>query len=227
MHEHDSRGHTHDDATDGAEFAPGFPGRVDRFAGSPRIRGGRRGRGRGEGFGPGFGRGIGFGPGFGRGPKVGRGDVRAAILALLAEEPMHGYQIITELTDRSGGVWQPSPGSVYPTLQALEDQGLVTADKAEGKRVFSLTDQGRTEAEAAADGPAPWEDVARDADTGVQGLRGLMVQVLKATQQVAHAGTNQQIATVAGILTETRRKIYLVLADEAPAGTDGSTRAGS
>jgi DNA-binding PadR family transcriptional regulator len=170
---------------------------------------------------------MGFGPGFGRGPKVGRGDVRAAILALLAEEPMHGYQIITELTERSGGVWQPSPGSVYPTLQALEDQGLVTADKAEGKRVFSLTDQGRTEAEAAADGPAPWEDVARGADTGVQGLRGLMVQVLKATQQVAHAGTNQQIATVAGILTETRRRIYLVLADETPAGTEGSTGAGS
>jgi len=68
---------------------------------------------------------------FGRGPKRGRGDVRAAIVALLAEEPMHGYQIITELSERSGGAWRPSPGSVYPTLQALEDQGLVTADKAE------------------------------------------------------------------------------------------------
>ncbi len=125
----------------------------DPFAGTTRGRGGgrSRGRGRADGFGPdfgtGFGRHGGFGPGFGpamfgRGPKRGRGDVRAAIIALLAEEPMHGYQIITEIAERSGGVWHPSPGSVYPTLQALEDQGLVTADQAAGRRVFSLTDEG-------------------------------------------------------------------------------------
>ena len=97
--------------------------------------------GRDSGATVGSARGFG-GPMFGRGPKVGRGDVRAAIIALLAEEPMHGYQIITELTERSGGVWRPSPGSVYPTLQVMEDQGLVTADKSEGRRVFSLTAEG-------------------------------------------------------------------------------------
>src|SRR5581483_8931279 len=99
---------------------------------APPPFGGRRGRRRNMGFGP---------PGafFGPGPRA-RGDVRAAILALLAEAPMHVYQIITEITDRSQGVWSPSPGSVYPTLQALEEEGLVTSATADGKKVFSLTE---------------------------------------------------------------------------------------
>ena len=180
---------------------PGFPGRrdrYDRFGGAPRGRGGGRGRGRDDAFGFGGGRHGAFGPGFGapmfgRGPKVGRGDVRAAILALLAEEPMHGYQIITELTERSGGVWRPSPGSVYPTLQAMEDQGLVTADKSEGRRVFSLTDEGRAVAEAAGDGPAPWEEAARGADRSLVDLRGLMVEVGAAIMQVGRAGSDEQV----------------------------------
>ena len=184
----------------------------DHIAGAVRGRQRGRGRGRGDGFGPGFGRHGGFGPGFGRGPKVRRGDVRAAILALLAEEPMHGYQIITELGERSGGSWRPSPGSVYPTLSALEDQGLVTADQSEGKRVFTLTEEGRTEAAAAGDGPAPWDEAAAG-DTSLHDLRGLMVQVAKATMQVAQAGTESQIKAAADILTDARRRIYLVLAD--------------
>jgi DNA-binding PadR family transcriptional regulator len=152
---------------------------------------------------------------------VGRGDVRAAILALLAEEPMHGYQIITELTGRSGGVWNPSPGSVYPTLQALEDQGLVTADKAEGKRVFSLTDEGRAEAQSAGDGPAPWEEAARSANRSLVDLRGLMFDVGAAIMQVGRAGSEQQVKAVGEILTDTRRRIYLILA-EGSVGAEGS-----
>jgi DNA-binding PadR family transcriptional regulator len=155
---------------------------------------------------------------FGRGPKVGRGDVRAAILALLAEAPMHGYQIITELTERSGGVWRPSPGSVYPTLQAMEDQGLVTADKAEGRRVFSLTEEGRGAAAAAGDGPAPWEDAARSADRSLVDLRGLMFEVGAAIMQVGQTGSDRQVKAVGDILSDTRRRIYLVLAD----GGEGS-----
>jgi len=192
-----------------------------------RGRGGGRGRGRRgpQGFGPGFGDHGGFGPGFGgpmfgRRAKVGRGDVRAAIIALLAEEPMHGYQIITELTDRSGGVWRPSPGSVYPTLQAMEDQGLVTAAKSEGRRVFSLTDEGRAAAAAAGDGPAPWEDAASGADRSLVGLRGLMFEVGAAIFQVARAGSEQQIGAVGEILDDTRRRIYLVLADGTAPGTE-------
>jgi DNA-binding PadR family transcriptional regulator len=220
MHDHKNFRHLADERGDG----PGFRdlGRYgDRFAGPPRSRGGGRGRSRGDGFGPGFGRHGGFGPGFGRGPKVGRGDVRAAILALLAEEPMHGYQIITELTGRSGGVWNPSPGSVYPTLQALEDQGLVTADKAEGKRVFSLTDEGRAEAQSAGDGPAPWEEAARSANRSLVDLRGLMFDVGAAIMQVGRAGSEQQVKAVGEILTDTRRRIYLILA-EGSVGAEGS-----
>jgi DNA-binding PadR family transcriptional regulator len=199
----------------GSNLTRPFPDRDDRLVGTTRGRGRGRGRGRSDGFGPGFGRHGGFGPGFGRGPKARRGDVRAAILALLVEEPMHGYQIITELSQRSGGVWRPSPGSVYPTLSALEDQGLVTADSSVGRRVFSLTPEGRTEAEAAGDGPTPWEEAA-GGDRSVVDLMNLMVQVMKATKQVAQAGGPDQIRTVGEILTDTRRKIYLVLADGDP-----------
>ena len=208
-------GHHDFDATDegrrGPRFGPPADVLGDRFGGGPRGRGRGRTRGR-EGFGPGFGRHGGFGPGGGRGGKARRGDVRAAILALLAEEPMHGYQIITELTERSGGVWRPSPGSVYPTLSALEDQGLVTADTSEGRRVFQLTADGRAEAEAAGDGPTPWEEAA-GGDRAVPDMMGLMVQVAKATKQVAQAGSPGQIRTVGEILSDTRRKIYLVLAE--------------
>ena len=215
-HEHDTEHQGHR----GPRFGPPSAGRGDRFGGDPRTRGRGRGRGR-DGFGPGFGRHGGFAGPHGRGGgKARRGDVRAAILALLAEEPMHGYQIITELTERSGGVWRPSPGSVYPTLSALEDQGLVTADTSEGRRVFQLTPEGRAEAEAAGDGPTPWEEAA-GGDRAIPDMLGIMVQVMKATKQVAQAGSPGQIRTVGEILADTRRKIYLVLAEgDAPEASD-------
>src|SRR5215211_6725890 len=86
-----------------------------------------------------------------------RGDVRGAVLALLAEEPMHGYEMIQRLEERTGGRWRPSAGSIYPTLQLLEDEGLVSSEEVDGRRVFSLTDDGRKAAEERGDGPAPWE----------------------------------------------------------------------
>jgi DNA-binding PadR family transcriptional regulator len=187
--------------------------RLDRLGDFSRGRGRGRGRGRPDRFARHFGFGPGFGGPFGRGPRAGRGDVRAAIIGLLAEEPMHGYQIITELTERSGGVWRPSPGSVYPTLQALEDQGLVTADKSEGRRVFSLTSEGRAEAEAAGDGPPPWEEAAQSADRSLVDLKGLMGETAAAIWQVARAGDEEQVKAVGEILADTRRRIYLVLAD--------------
>ena len=220
MHGHHIH-HTADTAHHGSRFGSPFADRSDPFAGTTRGRGRGRGRGRPDGFGPGFARHGGFGPGFGRSTKARRGDVRAAILALLLEEPMHGYQIITELSERSGGVWRPSPGSVYPTLSALEDQGLVTADSSAGRRVFALTPEGRTEAEAAGDGPTPWEEAA-GGDRSVVDLMNLMVQVMKATKQVAQAGSPGQIRTVGEILTDTRRKIYLVLADGDPGDEAGN-----
>ncbi|MGF7236991.1 MAG: PadR family transcriptional regulator [Frankia sp.] len=182
-------------------------------------RGGRSGRGGGPGFGfpggPGFGSGFGsgFGPGFGRGPKVGRGDVRNALLALLAEEPMHGYQMIRELSERSGGAWRPSPGSVYPVLAMLADEGLVRAvEEASGKRVFHLTDAGKADVAAHADEPKPW-DLAADTDT-VTDLRSVTFQVGAAVVQVARAGNDSQIAAAHKVLTEARRALYRILAEE-------------
>jgi DNA-binding PadR family transcriptional regulator len=170
-------------------------------------------------FGPGaFGRGFPFGRSFpGGGRRAGRGDIRAAILALLAEQPMHGYQIIQELSERSGGAWRPSPGSVYPTLQQLEDEGLVRAVQTEaGRRVHELTDAGRTEAAATGRESAPWEDAAEERPGEVAGLRQLFAQVAAATWQVAQAGSVRQHAAAAEILRETRRRLYQLLADDAP-----------
>jgi DNA-binding PadR family transcriptional regulator len=157
---------------------------------------------------------LGFGPGghpFG-GHKARRGDIRAAILALLAESPMHGYQIIQELTERTEGVWRPSPGSVYPTLQQLEDEDLVTpAESESGKRVFTLTETGR---ETAATNPAPWQSVAGEADDALVSLRELVMQVLAATRQVAAAGSAAQLETAQTILRDARKALYRLLADD-------------
>jgi DNA-binding PadR family transcriptional regulator len=173
---------------------------------------GRRRRGH-RGFGPpGFERQF-----FGGGRKAGRGDIRATILALLAEEPMHGYQIIQELAERTGGVWRPSPGSVYPTLQQLEDEELVRPETGEGgRRVFALTDAGREAGAAAASGPAPWEAVGVEGDVTALELRDLVGQVVNAARQVLHAGESAQIAQAKDVLRDTRRKLYRILAEDSP-----------
>jgi DNA-binding PadR family transcriptional regulator len=151
---------------------------------------------------------------FESGHRAGRGDVRAAVLALLAEEPMHGYQIIQELAERSSGAWTPSPGSVYPALQLLQDQGLVTASESDGKRVFSLTDTGRAEAAKRGEAPLPWETAARGARGGFRQLRELMGQVFAASQQVASAGSDTQVERAAEVLKTARREMYRILAED-------------
>jgi DNA-binding PadR family transcriptional regulator len=188
--------------------------RIHKFA--------RRRHGGGDPFGP-FGRG-GWGRGGnaffgGGGRRAGRGDIRAAILALLAEESMHGYQIIRELGERTGGAWNPSPGSVYPTLQQLEDEELVQQQTSgAGRRVYELTDAGR-EAAAALPSPAPWEQVAADAHDEHADLRSLVFQVLGAVRQVAMAGTPAQREKAQEVLRGTRRSLYQILAEEdAPGG---------
>ena len=176
---------------------------------------GRRRRGGRHGFGPpGFDR-MFFGPG----RKAGRGDIRATILALLAEEPMHGYQIIQEVTDRTGGAWRPSPGSVYPTLQQLEDEELVRTVHTDGRRVFELTDTGREQA-AALPSQTPWES-AGDGDDDLAALRDLAFQLLGATRQVALAGSAKQIESAQAILREARRGIYQLLAEDGEGDAEG------
>jgi DNA-binding PadR family transcriptional regulator len=184
-----------------------------------RLMSGRRGRGRrGRGGGP-------FGPlamPFPGGRRAGRGDIRAAVLALLAEEPMHGYQIMRELSERSGGSWRPSAGSVYPTLQQLEDEGLVRAEEADGRRVFHLTDAGREQA-AELPSQAPWEEAADDVDEGLVVLRELTFQVGAAVMQVASAGSPSQVEAAQGALRETRKTLYRILAEDDPSDGGAAT----
>ena len=158
--------------------------------------------------------GFGFGGPLGPGRRAGRGDIRAAILTLLAEEPMHGYQIIQVISERSGGNWTPSPGSVYPTLQQLEDEGLIEPAASEtGRRVFALTEAGK-EAQTADTAPAPWEEAVEEADNDLVELRNLVHQVLAATRQVAQAGTQAQIKGAQDVLRTARKGIYKLLAED-------------
>jgi DNA-binding PadR family transcriptional regulator len=165
-------------------------------------------RGPWGGFGP-------WGPPFGGrggGPRVRRGDVRAAVLALLAERPMHGYEMIQELEARTNGLWRPSAGSIYPTLQLLEDEGLLLGEESGGKRRFSLTDAGRAEAEKL-DRP-PWEDVSDEGEGHASSLRDAAFQLGAAIIQVARTGSEDQITNTRDILNDARRRVYTLLAED-------------
>jgi DNA-binding PadR family transcriptional regulator len=189
-------------------------------------RGGRHGHGgpgRGGPWGggePGFGF-PGGGP-FGFGGRGGRrrmrrGDVRAALLVLLDEEPRNGYGLIQELERRTDGVWRPSPGSVYPALSLLEDEGLVRAQETEGRKLFELTDAGRAYvADNRDELGKPWEAVNEDVDEGALDLRKLIGQVAAAAMQVKQAGSAAQAERASEVLAEARRSLYRILADDEP-----------
>ncbi|HXF57034.1 MAG TPA: PadR family transcriptional regulator [Actinomycetota bacterium] len=167
-----------------------------------------------------------FGPpgpwGHGPWPRAARGDVRSAILFLLAERPMHGYQVIQELTARSGGAWQPSPGSVYPTLQQLEDEGLVRSAERDGRRVFELTEAGRAEVERRKGEPRPWEVRGRALNgTAVRRVREEGVGLAAAVMQVVRTAAPEQVERAAEVLARARRELYRLLAEAGPAGGAG------
>jgi DNA-binding PadR family transcriptional regulator len=210
LHEHrrqarrDFRDHVREHRGEG--FTPGGPGFGPGF-------------GFGGGFGPG-GPGFGFGPG-GRGGRRGgprgggrgrRGDVRAAILTLLVERPMHGYEMIQEINERSQQLWKPSPGSVYPTLQLLVDEGLIASTESDGsKKLFELTDDGRAAAEKIE--TAPWDEITQDADPGAVNLRSAVGQLMGAVAQSAHAASPDQQQRVVDIVNNARREIYQILGE--------------
>jgi DNA-binding PadR family transcriptional regulator len=195
-------------------FGPGGPGGPG--PGGP----GGFGRGGRDFMGPLFG-GMPGGPGFGRRRRASRGDVRTAALLLLAEEPRNGYQIMQELEERSEGMWRPSPGSVYPALQQLEDEGLIRSEEAEGRRLYHLTDAGRTYvAERPDDQPAPWETFTDSLSDEHAETGALMRDVAMAFVQVMRAGSEAQIAEAGKVLAETRRSLYRILADGEPAGEE-------
>ncbi|MHB1434018.1 MAG: PadR family transcriptional regulator, partial [Streptosporangiaceae bacterium] len=153
-----------------------------------------------------------------------RGDVRAAALKLVAEEPMHGYQIIQRIGERSGGIWRPSPGAVYPALAQLQDEGLISVQSPEGgRRVYALTDEGRDYVAAhAAELRAAWSVVAEQAAGAAAELRGLVQQVHLAAFGVLSAGTDAQVRQAREVLVRARRSLYRILAedDPAPGGND-------
>lgn len=216
---------------------PQRPGRGPGFGGD---FGGGFGRGfGGPGFGgPGFG-GPGFGGGRGRrpqpgpppwvagllgfappepprrggGPKVRRGDVRSAILDVLAVEPRNGYQVINEIAERSHGEWRPSPGSVYPTIQQLEDEGLVTSDDERGRRTLRLTDEGEAYvADHLEELAAVWRPFAPK-DDEPQGALPEIGQVMNALWQIVSTGTDAQRREALDVLTDARRRLYGILAE--------------
>jgi DNA-binding PadR family transcriptional regulator len=127
--------------------------------------------------------------------------------------------MINELAERSRGAWRPSPGSVYPVLALLTDEGLVRAEESDGKRVFHLTEAGRAHTDARAGEPRPW-DTAAAADDGLTDLRSLAFGVGAAIMQVAQAGSDAQLAAAQKVLLETRRALYRILAEDEPGDLD-------
>ncbi|KJL48398.1 Transcriptional regulator YqjI [Microbacterium hydrocarbonoxydans] len=148
------------------------------------------------------------------GSRMARGDVRTAVLSLLAEKPMHGYQIINEIAERSGGSWKPSAGSVYPTLQLLADEGLITAEEQNGRKTYSLTDAGAAVAEEAAETPAPWEASGPRDHTRFAALPKAGVDLAAAAAQVGRTGSPEQVQQAIDVLDEARRRLYSILAQD-------------
>ncbi|MCC2028594.1 PadR family transcriptional regulator [Microbacterium sp. YMB-B2] len=163
-------------------------------------------------------------------PRMPRGDVRAAVLSLLSDEPMHGYQIIREIEERSGGSWKPSAGSVYPTLQLLADEGLVEAEEQNGRKTYALTEAGRAVADEA-EAPAAWKSAAGSGPGGSRGPEGAGdgirfggekhralvkagVDLAGAATQFARSGSSAQIDSAIEVLDDARRKLYAILAQE-------------
>jgi DNA-binding PadR family transcriptional regulator len=180
---------------------------------------GRRHRRHGPRFGPGFGPGFPPPPGPGgrhgrRGRRTARGDVRAAVLALVAEEPRHGYDIIGEIAERSGGAWRPSPGSIYPTVAQLSDEGLVRTEKVEGRRIVHLTEAGaRYVEEHRAELDAVWSTAGPEHDAPTVALWEQLRQLHAAAAQVVEAGSPEQVGAATEALTGARKTIYRLLAE--------------
>jgi DNA-binding PadR family transcriptional regulator len=144
--------------------------------------------------------------------RAARGDVRTAVLLLLEEEPMHGYQLMQSIADRTDGRWAPSPGAVYPTINALEDEGLVTVTADSGRKLVALTDDGRAQLD---ENREAWGDpfAGIEAEQGPD-LRRLLFSLVEATKQVGRTGTDEQRVAAAKILADARRNLYLVLAGD-------------
>ena len=150
--------------------------------------------------------------GGGRG-RARRGDVRMALLMHLADEPRNGYQLMQAIEERSGGRWRPSPGSVYPTLSQLEDEGLIRSLDRDGTKLFEITDAGREQLSSRHDDGAPWES-EEDSDT-VSDMKTELRKLHTTGAIMLHTGDAKQILRAAQLLAETRRSLYKILAEDA------------
>jgi len=151
-----------------------------------------------------------------------RGAIVEAVLTLLDERPMHGYELITELETRSDGRWRPSAGTMYPALGRMEDKGLLVSSDVDGKKQFSLSDVGQERlaalrAERPDDAPEPWDE---HAGGGRGDLRRRIQEIVGQARQIGRFGTTEQIAAAGEVLDDTRRRLYKILADDT--GTNSS-----
>jgi DNA-binding PadR family transcriptional regulator len=193
-------------------FGPG-PFGPGAFGGPPSDEPGGRGR-RGH---PGRGRGRG---------RAQRGDVRTATLLLLAEQPMHGYQLMQAISERTSGAWEPSPGAIYPTLSQLQDEGLVTMQSEGGRKLATLSDAGRTFLdEHGAELPDPFADFPADAGKGFR-LRDAIEGIAVAMTQIVRTGSETQLLAAQKVLADAQRSLYLILAD-GPSNENGDTAGGN
>jgi DNA-binding PadR family transcriptional regulator len=191
-HEHEHHEHQHEHHHEHHEHGPFF----SQMAGARGMRGGR---GRWGEFG-----------GWGGGRRMRRGHIRNAILVSLREEPAHGYEVMRRLEQMSGGLWRPSPGSVYPQLQMLEDEGLVRSSEVNGSRTYTLTDAGRAEAEKAA---VPWQSGA-EGDNQIRTLREAVGQLMSAAKQLSGAGESSQVERGIAVIQKARKELYQILAED-------------
>jgi DNA-binding PadR family transcriptional regulator len=177
--------------------------------------GGRKGHGHWGGGFAGWRPGPPGAPGQPRGPKASRGDVRAAILALLQEGPRNGYQIMSDIEERTNGAWRPSPGAVYPALQQLADEGLIAGEESGGRRTFALTDAGREYVQRNPEmARGAWESAEQQEAWQVPGLFSEAARLGGGIMQIAHAGTPAQVRAAERLLQRTRRELYQILADD-------------
>jgi len=156
---------------------------------------------------------MGFGYGRPEGRRARRGDIRAAILALLGEEPMHGYEMIQQIEERTNGLWRPSAGSIYPTLQLLEDEGLISGEEVDGKRRFTLTEEGTKTVEGSTE-PPPWEQVVDDTGDSTRALVREFQKLMPAFKEVVRSGSDAQKAKALAVLADARRQIYASLGED-------------
>lgn len=149
--------------------------------------------------------------GWGGGRRMRRGDIRRAILSALKDNPAHGYEVMRRLEEMSGGLWRPSPGSVYPHLQMLEDEGMVQSAEVDGTRTFTLTEKGVAEADN--DAPLPWQSSGEN-DDQIRSLRLSVTQLMSAAKQLSGAGESAQVERGIAVIKKARQELYQILAEE-------------